>query len=140
MRFELLRGIHQDEHGRTYIAPRPGTDGPLPIVVSDRDLVACFGKERFRRLTDADEGSAFMGDMGAGNPTASAPISDTSMEPAEGEDDTYGDVTTQFPKAQKKGLRVYRNMDGKYVVASEAGRSEPLKSRIAVHAHVKNFK
>ncbi len=46
MKFQLLSGFHEDENGERYEAG--------DLVVSDIDLVKCFGSNKFRRLTDEE--------------------------------------------------------------------------------------
>lgn len=135
MWFQLQQGIHVDaKNGKTYKVEvrRDEVTGHVdfenrPLIQSDADLVAQFGPEKFRRVSDSEatvllkktSGESGLGDV---NPDVSSSKSDVAKAVEQGASEIAEppgkEITPKFEGAVDVGLKVYRKEKGKYLVYS----------------------
>ena len=131
MYFQLLHGIHtelgkkyQTVMGRNEQGERVYLE--RPTVESKQDLVALFGTNKFRRLSD-DEAKNLLSQktdvsLGQATPTDASPkgsVAEAAKQGAAGIAIPPGkDVTLKFPRARAMGLCIYYK-EHKYKIVND---------------------
>lgn len=109
MFFQLLAGMHREIDGTVYRVKTEAStkDGLVPvhqpIVESACDLVAKFGANKFRRISDTEAESL----LGSAKKEKSGLV--VVKSPGR-------DVTEKFPGAKNANLKVYLRRKGAYLV------------------------
>jgi len=141
MYFRLLHGVHLEKGGKKYEAKwERNKDGALeytsqPIVQSDNDLVKQFGTNKFQRMNDkeaivilSEQQDEAVGQPDSKDSVPTAPVETEVAKAAkqgavEITEPPGKNVTRHYPKAEKKGLAIYRKSNDAYLVHSSDGEA-----------------
>jgi hypothetical protein len=136
MYFQLLHGMHLEGVKRYSTKYEPNEQGIMqctyqPVVQSDSDLVARFGTNKFRRLSDSEAQSLLLTDkddnvVGEQNSKDSDPTTSVETDVAKAAkkgavavaEPPGKDVTSRFKNVQDTGLKIYRKSKDQYFVCS----------------------
>lgn len=139
--FILKAGIHIERNpdgSSTLYAVQRGSDEDV-IVESEHDLVAEYGREKFKRINPQMFRKAAAPKRSAkSEPLVEAPefVQDMADEVPEEEEVTERpppaaaslgeEVTDKFPDAEGRELRVWKNHNKKYYISTEDAPATPL--------------
>lgn len=133
MYFQLLAGMHMGLDGTVYkvVMSRDGKGGLVPthqpIIQSAIDLVAMWGSEKFRRVTEAEAKLIESSISAVENIEQTQFLENTPSVKEEEKHKTPPtpvgkDVTSKFSNAAKLGLSVYKDKDGGFLITDCDGK------------------
>jgi hypothetical protein len=135
MFFQLLHGIHT-ELGKKYQAVMDKNDKgervyvSQPVVESKQDLVALFGSNKFRRLSDNEANLLLKTDdnQSPGQPVSPdtspgvSAVAEAAKQGAAGTAEFPGrEVTHKFPRTRQMNMQVFYK-DHKYIITDLKGK------------------